>query len=267
MLQNTDFDKIIIDSIDLVSAFDKADGSLKFLFDQVQDGTITNGAEIVYQTGKSGMRIAAIDRNKTSTFTCNNGYVIVSAYASQLGSEVVNAGSGAPIVVPTVEFIRVGAEGTTITLSATPSGPEGAEIPFIYKANKDKTQGKKFAIAGEASKSEFSLAGTTITLPTDVFAEGDIVIVPYDAEVTVGKKIVNSGDNFSDTVRLVIDCTCRDVCNNSVVYHGTFVFGNAKIDGNFDIAFGDTPTVHAFSAEAMADICSTDQELFAFFIK
>lgn len=266
-LTAVDFDKLVIDTIDTVTAFDKTDGSIMFILDQIKDGTIENGSEIVYGTGKAGVRLSAFDRNKTSKFSCNNGYVVASALASQIGADIAVASESSKFAVPHLEYIEV-TDPTKVTLEFKPVGITGKEIPFIYKANSDKTQGEKFAIAAEASETAFKLDPATkgITLPTSKFAKGDIVIVAYDRETTIGKRMTNSGDKFSKNAKIVIDATGCDVCDQNVKYHVIFVYGNAKIDGNFSMAFGNEPMAHAISCEAMQDVCSKDKSLWTWYV-
>ena len=266
-LTNIEFDKLIIDTMDIVTAFDLTDGSLDFMLDQLKDGNIENGSETVYGTGKAGVRLSSLDRNKSAKATLNNGYVVASAFAAQMGATIDEASAENKFAVPDVAFIEV-TDVTKVTLPDAVVGTLAAEFPYIYKAQGDKTQGDKFAIAAAASATEFKYtAGTKeITLPTDKFAIGDIVIVPYNREVTLGKRMINKADKFSKTSRVVIDCTCRDVCDNSKVYHGVFVFPKAKIDGNFSMAFGNEPMAHSIAIEALQDICSINKELYTFYI-
>lgn len=266
-LTTIDFDKIIIDKIDTVTALDKTDGSIMFIFDEIKDGTLENGSETVYGTGAGGVKLSAFDRNKTSKFSCNNGYVVASSIAAQIGSEIKTASIDNKFAVPHLEYIEV-TDTTKITLEFTPTGITGKEIPFIYKANSDKTQGEKFAIGVTASETEFKLNPETkeITLPTNKFSVGDTVIISYERETTLGKKMTNSGNKFSKTARIVIDAIGCDVCDQNIKYHIIFVYDNAKIDGNFSMSFGDEPMIHAFSCEAIQDICSKDKSLWTWYI-
>lgn len=264
---DVNFDKLIIDTIDTVTFFDKTDGSILFMADQVTDGTMENGAETVYGTGKAGVRLSALDRNKTSKFSFNNGYVLANALAAQVGSEVEEASASNKFAVPHMQMIEV-TDPTKVTLEFTPLGATGNEIPFIYMANADKTQGKKYPIAAAASAEAFSLDPKTkvVTLPTDAFKAGDVVIIPYNREATVGKKISNVGDAGSKTGRTVIDVTCRDICDQSTVYHAIIEYKNSKIDGNFSLAFGNEPVKHPIAIEALLDVCSTDKSLWTYYI-
>jgi len=266
-LDKIDFDKIIVDTIDTVTAFEKTDGSIMFMLDEIKEGNIENGSETVYGTGKAGVKLSALDRSKTSKFSCTNGYVVASAMAAQTGSKIEEASEDNKFAVPHLEY-KVTQDGTTIVLDETPVGEVGKEIPFIYKANADKTQGEKYAIGSVASATEFSLAPDTktITLPTDVFKKGDIVIVPYNRETSVAKKMINSGGNFAKNAKIVIDATGCDVCDQNIKYHVIFVYNNAKVDGNFSMSFGNEPMVHNVAAEALQDICSVDNDLWTFYI-
>lgn len=267
MSNTIDFDKLIIDGIDTVTAIDKTDGSIILQLDQLKDGTLENGTEIVYGTGKASTRISALEKNKTSKFSCNNGYVVTSALAAQVGGEVESASADNKFAIPAFEYIEV-KDATKVTLSEKPVGITGKEIPFIYKTNRDKTTGEKFPIGATASATDFALDPDTkeITLPTGVFKVGDIVAVRYEYESETAKKVINKSDNFSKNAKVIIDAVVRDTCDQSTVYHAIFVYPNAKIDGNFSLAFGSEPVAQAFAAEALQDVCSLDKELWTFFV-
>lgn len=267
-LTSIDFDKLVIDSIDRVTATSKTTGEILTIFEDIQNGTMTQAGERVYGQGAGGARISSLNRNKTAGFSCANGHLVVSGVGVQTGSDVEVAGESNKFIIPEIEFIEVGDVATTIVLTYVPTGATGAEIPFIYKANKDNTQGEKYAIAAEASASAFSLvpATKTITLPTGKFVKGDIVIVKYDREATVGKKISNTGNSFAKTCNLLLDVTCRDVCDNETVYHTKFVYPNFGVDNNFEIVVGDTPAVMNFGGEAMQETCGKERVYWNWFI-
>lgn len=266
-MTTVDFDKLIIESYDRLTVFDKTDGSILTIMDELKDGTIEGTQETTYGTGKSGVKLSSLDKNKGAKITGNNGYVIVSAWAAQMGSNIEEASATNKFAVPDIEYVPV-TDVTKITLLETPVGMTGKEIPFIYKANSDKTQGERFAIAAVASATEFSLKPDTkeITLPTGVFAVGDVVIVPYDREATVGKKLSNTTDSFSKTGRAVLDITCADICDNTKKFHTILVMPNAKLDGNWSLAIGTEPSQHPISLEAIKDPCSLSKNLFDYYI-
>jgi hypothetical protein len=268
-LTSIDFDKLVIDQIDMVTAFDKSTNELLLMMDEIKDGSIENGAEVVYGTGKGGARLSTLDRNKTSKFSCNNGYIIGGAIVAQTGVSAVVGSAESKLVVPTYDIITIGKTVTTAVLSEIPvGGTAGAEVAFVYKLNRDGTQGNKLVVDSAAAAGKFAISASTktLTFAAGEFVEGDSIIVFYDYEEAVGKKFSNQGNSFSKNAKIVLDVLCRDVCDNSVVYHTKFVFPNAKVDGNFNISFGNEPAVHAFSAEAVQDICSKNKELWSWYI-
>lgn len=262
-----DFDKYVIDKFDLVAGVSKTTGELYFMFDEIKDGNIENTGEKAFGTGSHGAKISALNTNKGAKFTCNNGFIIGGAIEAQIGGKATIASEDSKIITPNIEIIEV-TDPTEVILQQIPVGVTGAEISFLNKANKDMTQGEKFSIADTASATAFSLipATKTITLPTGKFAIGDHVIVIYNYEATVGKKFTNRGNEYAKTCKLIIDVLCRDVCDNETVIHTKFVFPNASVDGNFNISIGNEPAVHAFSAEALQDICSKNKELWSWYV-
>ena len=254
-----DFDKLILKSIERVHAYSREDSSLLFLMDQIKNGTIANSNDTVYAEGKQGVRLGAFDRNKAANFTASNGYVIASALATQLGSEVEVAGNDNKFIVHEVEYVKTTQESaTTVTLKNT---PVTGSVKFIYEAQGDLTQGTKYGVATQASETAFAISGSTITLPTKTWSVGDTFIVCYEREVTVGKQIINSGDKYSGDVYLVIDMLAEDPCSG-VSYLVQLIMPKAKVSGNFSIDIGDTPAEHPIEAESMLDVCSTEKELY-----
>lgn len=264
-----DFDNLLIDRPLRVRMQDKTTGELMFMVDQIKDGTLTNGAEQVFITGAAGIRLATLDRNKTTTFSCNNALVSMSMMAAQTGSDRELASATSTIKTPAFEVIKVGADSegnanTTVTLKNVPVGTAGAEIPFIYILQKDNSLGQKFAIGSAASSTAFALdpATKTITLPTGagITAETNIA-VDYFYMADSAIKVTNRGDVYSKKGRVIVELLLRDICDNNKLYYSQLVMPNASATGNFEFAFGSEGVVHGFTAEANQDFCSVDKEL------
>ena len=75
-------DKLIIDSIETVLGVNKTTGELMLMLDQLKDGSLECAHDTVWMTGRQGVQLAGFDRNKTSTFSCNNAYVVTGALAA-----------------------------------------------------------------------------------------------------------------------------------------------------------------------------------------
>ena len=265
-LTNSNFDKMIIESIDEVMGFDKETGDLLFWFDQIKSGELTSENETVYAEGRQGVQLAAFDRNKTAGFSCENGYVVASALASQLGSEVVVASASKKLTIQVMDKFTVDKDGAVTRIDPTPAS---GEETYLSADPKDLTKVKGFVIGSDNTKiATYDLAvsgqsGKYVFSDTeyDDGGEGHTLLVVYDTEVTTGKQIINSGDKFNSNVKLVINFVAQEPCGGKK-YLMQCIMPNAKASATFNLSAGDDPAVHNFEATALLDICSVNKELF-----
>lgn len=246
--------KYIVQNMERLSFFDLSDGTCQFVVDDLQEATMTNEQETVYATGKNGVKIGSADRNKASRITATNGAIVDGVMAMQVGSEVVKG----KVVVPKHFFMLVTADGTSADIAIKPIGEVGNEIPYIYKRNTDGTVGKPYAIAANAGAETFKYdpAAKKITLPTGAFAPGETVYAFYDIEVSDAKKISNDEDKFSATGMLIADCFAKDICTDKS-YYAKIVYPKAKASGNFELSFGNDPSVQNMEFEALSGGCGS----------
>lgn len=262
-LEQINFDKLVLDKFLRVTGLDRTTSELLFMFDEIQDGNIENTEEKSYITGAGGVNLAALKRNKAATATFNNAYLVMSAMGVQTGSGVVEASDTNKFTVPVVEIVKA----TSATEVSTTKTPKTGTLKYAYAVNPDGTQGKKYTLTAEApTTDEFTLVDKKLTFATDTWEVGDSVLVIYDTEVSVGKKISNEGDKTSLDAYLIIDALCRDVCNNNTLYYTKIVMPYASVNGNFTIQTGDTPEPHGFSADSMPDPCGQSKELWTWFV-
>lgn len=265
-LTNSNFDKMIIESIDEVMGFDKETGDLLFWFDQIKSGELTSENETVYAEGRQGVQLAAFDRNKTAGFSCENGYVVASALASQLGSEVVVASATKKLTIQVMDKFTIDKNGAVTRIDPIPAS---GEETYLSADPKDVTKVKGFVIGSDNTKiATYDLAvsgqsGKYVFADTghDDGGEGHTLLVVYDTEVTTGKQIINSGDKFNSNVKLVINFVAQEPCGGKK-YLMQCIMPNAKASATFNLSAGDDPAVHNFEATALLDICSVNKELF-----
>lgn len=278
-LANADFDKMIIESIDEVLAFDRGTDELKFQFDQVKSGELTSNADVIYAEGRQGVQLAAFDRNKTAGFTCENGYVMASAIATQLGSELEVASSDKKMTIQIQDYFTVTEDDDSLVVKRNGATSDETKLSaadkegtakWLYKIGTDNSIIAKYAFADSAAAGKFSLTSgsgnKTLALPTDfTLADGEnsaTLLLIYDTEVSIGKKITNSGNEFAGNVKLVINFVAQDPCT-SAKYLMQCIMPNAKVSGSFSLSAGNDPAVQNFEASAMLDVCSADKELFS----
>ena len=248
--------KLSITEIDQIMCFNNA-GELEFIMDEIQEGTIKNTQEKSDITGKGGRKIGSLKKNKGVTISATNGLLVGGALAAQTGAEV-EQGS---YKVRKTEITTVNSNKATLT--GTPVGTAGAEIGYAYiKVN--NSLGKKFEQDATASATgKFEYASQEITFFTGDIPDGTEIVVFYDEEV-VSAKISNDSEKYSKILKMYIDVTVTDDCDN--LYHGQYIIPRADFNGEFDIAMGKDPVVHSIEAESLAGGCTGSTSLWDFII-
>ena len=228
----------------------------------IQDATLEGDAEVVWATGREGRRLSALKRNKTCSISANNGFIVGGLLAQTIGdANPVTDVENPTIRMPAFERVQVATAGEVQT-AFTAVGTAGNELGWIYMANRDGSQGRRFAQAAAASADAFASDPATrrITLPTGVFSVGDVVIIFYEY-MTRGRKYSNRSDSYAQDAYLVCDIMVKDVCDGTM-QHSKLVMPRVTISDTFSFAFGADMAVQAFSAEATASICAGEREYF-----
>ena len=254
MAVNTD--RLIIISLDQMMCFNNAN-ELEFVMDELQDTTISNAQENVDITGRNGAVIAQLKRNKTVSITGNNGFLVGGGLAAQTGADVEQG----TFTIRMSEVLTV--NSNAVTLSGDPAGEAGAEILAVYKRNENGTMGDKFEQDVTASAGKFEYSEKTITFSSGELQDGDQVVVWYDQE-TEAAKIVNDSKRYSKTLRMYIDATAKDNCDNE--YHVQIQIPRADFSGEFDIAMGSDATSHSWTVNCLSDTCSGSGNLWEFYV-
>lgn len=127
-----------------------------------------------------------------------------------------------------------------------------------YKVTSAIAQGTAF---NNASASLEVYNGTTHGEIVVTDSENKEYIVCYTSTTATGKTIINSGDQFSKNIKLVINFVAQEPCGGNK-YLMQCVMPNAKASGSFSLSVGNDPAVHNFEATALYDVCSKNGELF-----
>lgn len=249
-----DVNKLIITQIDQITAFNNA-GELEFIMDELQDATIANSEEKVDITGKGGRKIGSLKKNKAVTLSGTNGLLVGGAVAAMTGTEVEQG----TFKVRVTDVMTVTTDATATEKTAV--GTVGAEIGTLYKKNSNGSLGEKLTqVADTPATGEFTYNPATkaIGLFTGDVADGSEIVAFYDIEVE-SAKISNDSEKYSKTLKLYIDVTAQDNCDNA--YHGQFIIQRADFNGTFDLVMGSDPTTQAFEAESLAGGCTGSTNL------
>ena len=253
-----DVNKLSIQTIDQITCFNNAN-ELEFIMDEVQNGNINNTQDKTDITGRGGRKIGSLKKNKAVTITATNGLLVGGALAAQTGTEVEQG----KFKVRVTDVITATAENEgTSTYKAV--GTSGNEIGAVYKKNDNGSLGDKLTQSTAADETHFQYNPITkkFTFHSDV-TEGTEFVAFYDVEVNAAK-ISNDSEKYSKTLKMYIDVTAVDNCDNQ--YHGQFIIQRADFSGEFEIAMGDDPAVHNIEAESLAGGCTGSTNLWDFII-
>lgn len=254
-----DVNKLSITQIDQITCFNNAN-ELEFIMDEIQEGSINNTQEKTDMTGKGGRKIGSLKKNKGVTVSATNGLLVGGALAAQTGSEVEQG----TFKVRVTDIIVVNTNAGATAQEAV--GTVGAEIGTLYKKNTNGSLGDKLTqVAGTPATGEFSYDPSTkaLTFFAGDLADGSEVVAFYDIEVEAAK-ISNDSETYSKTLKMYIDVTAQDNCDN--LYHGQFIIQRADFSGEFELTMGGDPTVHAIEAESLAGGCTGSTNLWDFIV-
>ena len=256
-------DKFTITSYDQITCFDRINGSLEMILDELTDFTLSQEEDKTDIAGKGGRTIGSLKKNKKVTGKGTNGMLSGGALAAMLGSDIED---GEYEIRYTDTIVVNSNEGTT---TETAVGTVGNEIGTIYVRDENKAYisgGKKLTqTSGVPKTGEFSYEPSSkkITFFAGDVADGTEVIAFYDAKVT-GKKITNDADNYSKTLSAFIDVVCTDSCDN--LFHGQFIIPRADFNGTFDLQGGSDPSTQGFEFTSLPDLCTGKSALWDFIV-
>lgn len=247
---NININDITITSLETITAFDILTGDFKFAVDELQSATIGQSQEKTDITGKQGRKLSSLKKNKAVTISGTNGLVSAGLLELQTGSKFVE--KVAP--VKWADYLTVASNKATSNYVAV--GTTGNEIAKLYIKNSNGTLGKPLTQGAVASEGVFAYDPATKVI---TFAEGEIEdgteIVAFYTRQIKANVLENMSDTYSEKCTLYVDAFAEDSCAN--VYRVQFYIPKADFDGNFELAMGDSQTVHSFQAEALAGACGT----------
>lgn len=249
---------ITITSLETITAFDCVTGAYKFTLDELQSATIAQTQDSQEVTGKQGRKLTSLKRNKAVTISGNNGLVSGGLLELQTGGTFENKATE----VLWADYLTVTSAAATTTFKAV--GTEGNEIISVIIRNDNGTKGEALTQGAEAAAGVFTYDPDTKALKffTDV-KDGTEIVVQYKRKITADV-LENMSDSYSGKCMLYIDAFAEDKCAN--VYRIQFFIPKADFSGEFSFEMGDSQTVHAFEAEALAGACGAGGSLWTYTI-
>lgn len=236
---------LMITSLETISVYTMA-GVPWFVMDELQDTTIANTQEKEDLTGKGGRKLGSLKRNKAVTISGTNGLISAGLLEAQTGGTFSSKDS---TPVSWSETLTISSDEATLSYKAV--GTAGAEIEALYIKSSDGRATTKLEQDSTAAEGKFAYAPATkkITFNADDYDDGTEILVFYTRNIA-GDVLTNESDKYSGKGRMVIDAFAEDKCSN--VFRVQIEIPKADFSGDFDLAFGDSQTVHAFEAESLA---------------
>lgn len=249
-----DLNNFVIDRIVRGVALSQKDDSVLFSINQIQNASLNCASESTDAVDAMGTPIATFYRAKSAEFSAENALFDMNLMSTQLGTSKKVASATSKITVPAMESFTV-AEGLKYDLKHAPK----VAPTEIYALNGDSTFGVKYTKATAASATAFSIADSTITLPTGI-AVGTEMFVMYEYETENAVEVVNSATNFPVGCKFVMEVLGCDVCDQTNLVYAYVIFNNAKLSPDFDWSIA-TDGTHPFSMKAQQDYCDKEKRL------
>jgi len=256
---NININDISITSLETITSFDIVTGDFKFTLDELQNATISQSQEKTDITGKQGRKLNSLKRNKAVSITGTNGLVSGGLLELQTGGKFEDKLT----TVMWTDYLTVTSDASATSYIAI--GTAGNEIETLYIKNPNGTLGQALTQDAAVGTDKFTYNPATKALDFDAgeLADGTEIVVFYTRQIKANV-LSNMSDNYSEKCTLYVDAFGEDTCGN--IYRVQFYIPKADFDGNFEFAMGDSQTVHAFEAEALAGACGSSGNYFTYTI-
>ena len=245
---------VIIDRIQYGVAED-FDGNLLYVLSQLTEATINVSAESKEAKDKDGTLVKKFWRGKTGTFEAKNAMLNLNVVGSSSGADPAFASATKKIAMPKIVTVN---KGETIDLTGV---VEGTVQVNAYGAN--GTMGKAYTMATAASKTEFTVAGGTLTPPTD--DDVDRYIVKYNRTVENGIAVYNKADQFPGTVKLTLKALCVDPCEADTLRACYIVLPSFQVSPEVSLSL-QTDSQLDYKGDLQVAYCSLDKTLYEFYM-
>lgn len=264
-----DINQVVIDRVKRVSGRNRETGELYFLTGQVADPSLQCDAQEVIKTDAEDVAVARWMNGKSAKFSGSETFLNFDLMSHQLnGEDKTVADETHPINVPSIEEVKVGAEGLTeYTLKHAAVNFGTTDAPnykiTVCTLRKDGSRDKKFTIGQAASETVCTYtAGTKkLTFADGALKEGDKLFIQYDYSSTECVAVYDYGDKFPTDMEIVVEVMAHPLCSSSTAYAGFLVFPNATLSSSVTYNFGKTESF-PFEFSAQQDYCDENKQLF-----
>ena len=247
-------DGFIVDRIQFGVAED-FNGNILYTLSQLQDASIEVTSESKEAKDAQGVLIKKFYTGKSGTFTATNALIDFNILAAATGSPKKVANTGAKIKMPRIIHVSKGTK--TVDLKDVKEGT----VSVVGLAAND-TMIKKYTKNTQASATQFSITGTTLTLPTDT-ENNELArfLIKYDRDVENGIAISNQANKYPSTIRLTLKALAVDPCSTDTLRACYIVLPSFQVSADTSMALSTDATLD-FKGDLQVDYCNPDKTLY-----
>ncbi len=250
-------DDLVIDRIQMGVA-EKTDGTLLYTLTQLSEATIETTAESKEAKSAEGSLIKKFYQGKTGTFTATNAMINLNVIGAASGTDKVIGSSDAMIQMPKIVIVNKGTATIKLVDEANESLLSGTIR--VNALGNNGAMGKAYTLStGAASKTEYALSGTTLTLPTDDTA--DRFVIKFERKAANAVKITNASDKFPGTVKLTLKALAVDPCEPDTLRSCYIIIPSFQVSPELSITLSTEGTLD-YSGDMQISYCSADKELY-----
>lgn len=250
-------DDLVIDRIQMGVA-EKTDGTLLYTLTQLSEATIETTAESKEAKSAEGSLIKKFYQGKTGTFTATNAMINLNVIGAASGTDKVIGSADAMIQMPKIVIVNKGTATVKLVDGVNESLVSGTIR--VNALGNNGAMGKAYTLStGAASKTEYALSGTTLTLPTDDTA--DRFVIKFERKAANAVKITNASDKFPGTVKLTLKALAVDPCEPDTLRSCYIIIPSFQVSPELSITLSTEGTLD-YSGDMQISYCSADKELY-----
>ncbi len=237
-----------------LEAYNRDDGLLDFMMDELDSFTINHNQETSDITGKGGRPIGKKKKNKTVSCEGTNGLISEGMLKAQNGGDIITG----DMHVKKTETKKIGA-GKTIVVDNVPIGALGQEIGKLQLIGTAGEIIKEYAQGTVVSADKFTYdpATKTITLPTDADIEEGMRVIYAYYRIVNGTSVSDPSGKYSEVREVWLHGYGIDKCDNAIAF--AWHFPRADISGEYSVDLGGDQTMHNFKFDALPDLCNGEE--------
>ena len=246
---------IIVDRVQYGFA-ESLKGDPLYVLTQLQDVSVNITADSTDAVDNQGTLIKRFWKAKSGELTANNAMINLNIAAAAAGEGSVVSSDGNMYMPKIITATNNTEKNATVKLGEAADIDETSVKVSLFT---NGAKGENFTKKAAASATEFAYSDGTITLPT---VDGTFIIkFERKVKVDAGVKIVNRGDKFPSTVKLILKALVVDPCEVDTLRAAYIVIPSFQVSPELEISL-TTDGQLQYSGQMQMDYCKDDKALY-----